>query len=156
MPSFSPDFKSLDEEGIRHGFCASTLTPTGANAEQRKRMMQIVREESQGKIMTSLIAGGTPDAAIASLANAANQVYAHFCTILGRRGDRRRQSGCRWDGSGSASARLSRTARWAVVASKAKPAGIGWVSFMPTTAGWLTFLYLICREKCGLVPTLFS
>jgi 4-hydroxy-tetrahydrodipicolinate synthase len=78
MPSFSPDFKSLDEEGIRRdvrqsirqGFCASTLTATGANAQQSERMMQIVREESGNKIMTSTIIGGSPDAAIASLTKA--------------------------------------------------------------------------------------
>jgi 4-hydroxy-tetrahydrodipicolinate synthase len=110
MPSFSPDFKSLDEEGIRHdvrqsirhGFCASTLSATGANAEQRKRMMQIVREESRDKIMTSVIIGGTPDAAIASLASAVkdgvsyalltfpgnlhpeseDEIYAHYRKII--------------------------------------------------------------------------
>jgi len=109
MPSFSADFKSLDEEGIRHdvrqcirhGHCATTLSATGANAEQRKRMMQIVREEAGKKIMTSAIIGGAPDAAIASLTTAAkdgvsyslvtypgnlrpeseDEVYAHFSKI---------------------------------------------------------------------------
>lgn len=78
MPSFSPDFKSLDEEGIRadvrqsirHGFCAMTITPTGTSAEQRARMLQVVRDEARDRILTSVIVGGTADAQIESLANA--------------------------------------------------------------------------------------
>lgn len=78
MPSFSPDFRNLDEAGIRHdvrqsirhGFCSSTVSPIGANVEQRKRLMEIVRDESKGKILTSLIVGGTADSAIESLAAA--------------------------------------------------------------------------------------
>src|ERR1700742_4306004 len=45
MPSFSADFRELDEEGIRHdvrqsikhGFCSSTVTAVGTTAEQRTR-----------------------------------------------------------------------------------------------------------------------
>jgi 4-hydroxy-tetrahydrodipicolinate synthase len=110
MPSFSPDFKNLDEAGIRHdvqqsikhGFCSSTVSPIGANGEQRKRLMEIVRDESKGKILTSLIVGGPADSAIESLAAAEkmgcshamvtfpsnlqpqseDEVYAHFRKIV--------------------------------------------------------------------------
>jgi 4-hydroxy-tetrahydrodipicolinate synthase len=110
MPSFTPDFKSLDEAGIRHdvrqsikhGFCSSTVSPTGANAEQRRRLMEIVRDESRDKILTSQIIGGSAEAAIESLAAAEkmgcthamvtfpgnlqpqseDEVYAHFRKVV--------------------------------------------------------------------------
>jgi 4-hydroxy-tetrahydrodipicolinate synthase len=110
MPSFSPDFKSLDEDGIRHdvrqsikhGFCSSMVVTIGANGEQSKRMMETVREESQGKIMTSTYAGGSAESAIESLAYAAkmgcsysllmfpdnlnpqteDEVYAHYRKVI--------------------------------------------------------------------------
>jgi hypothetical protein len=52
MPSFTPDFKNLDEEAIRHdirhrvrqGFTSCTVSANGANAEQTKRMWELVRE----------------------------------------------------------------------------------------------------------------
>jgi 4-hydroxy-tetrahydrodipicolinate synthase len=85
MPSFAPDFLSLDEDGIRHdvrqsirhGFSSCTVSATGANAAQRKRMMEIVREESQGKIETAVIVGGSADAAIEALAAAAKAGCSH-------------------------------------------------------------------------------
>jgi 4-hydroxy-tetrahydrodipicolinate synthase len=85
MPSFSPDFKSLDEAGIRHdvrqsirhGFFSSTVSPTGANAEQRTRLMEIVRDESGGKLLTSVITGGSAEAAIESLAAAGKAGCTH-------------------------------------------------------------------------------
>lgn len=85
MPSFSPDFKELDEAGIRHdvrqsirhGFCSSTVSPTGANAEQRKRLMEVVRDESQDKILTSLIVGGSAESAIESLSWAEKMGCSH-------------------------------------------------------------------------------
>ena len=110
MPSFTADFKSLDEDGIRHdvkqsikhGFTSCTVTAVGADAPQRTRMMEIVREESQGKIETAVIVGGTAEAAIESLAYAAkmgcshalvtypgnanpqteDEVYAHFRKVI--------------------------------------------------------------------------
>jgi len=56
MPTFTPDFKSLDEEGVRidvrhaiqQGFSSATVSANGANAEQTKRMWEIVREETAG------------------------------------------------------------------------------------------------------------
>ena len=85
MPSFSPDFKSLDEDGIRHdvrqsirhGFCGCTVSAVGANADQRRRMMEIVREESGDKILTSIIVGGNVEAAVQSLANAEKMGCSH-------------------------------------------------------------------------------
>ena len=85
MPTFAPDFKSLDEEGIRQdvrhrirqGFCETMVSATGANAEQSKRVNEIVREEAQGKMLISIIVGGDGDAAIASLENAAKRGVSH-------------------------------------------------------------------------------
>jgi len=110
MPSFTPDFKGLDEEGIRHdvrqsirhGFCSSTVSATGATAAQRERLMEVVRDESKGKILTSVIVGGSAESAIASLAAAEksgcthamvmypgnlqaqseDEVYAHFRKVV--------------------------------------------------------------------------
>jgi len=110
MPSFSRDFKALDEEGvrfdvrhrIRQGFCSTMVSATGATAEQRRRMMEIVGEETRGKMLLSVIAGGAPDAAVASLQDAAgrgcthamvtfpdglrpeteDQVYAHYRKVI--------------------------------------------------------------------------
>jgi 4-hydroxy-tetrahydrodipicolinate synthase len=106
MPSFSPDFKTLDEEGVRfdvrhrikQGFCSTLVSASGATAEQRRRMLEIVREETRGRMLHSVIVGGAPEAAIGSLQNAAaigcthalvtfpdslrpeteDQVYAHY------------------------------------------------------------------------------
>jgi 4-hydroxy-tetrahydrodipicolinate synthase len=110
MPSFSPDFSKLDEEGvrwdvrhrIRQGFCSTMVSASGATPEQRRRMMEIVREETRGKMLHSVIVGGAPDAAIKSLQNAAemgcthalvtfpdgarpeteDQVYAHYRQVV--------------------------------------------------------------------------
>src|SRR6185295_10548167 len=75
MPTFTPDFKGLDEEAIRQdvrhrirqGFCETMVSATGASADQSKRISEIVREEAQGKMLISVIVGGTAEAAIASL-----------------------------------------------------------------------------------------
>jgi 4-hydroxy-tetrahydrodipicolinate synthase len=68
MPSFTPDFKSLDEEGIRldirhrikQGFTSITVSANGANAEQSKRMWELVREEAGGKIGLGALGGDFP------------------------------------------------------------------------------------------------
>src|SRR5580698_7484292 len=67
FPSFTPDFKSLDEDGIRHdvrhsikqGFTSCTVSANGASAEQTKRMWELVREEAAGKIGMGAL-GGDP------------------------------------------------------------------------------------------------
>lgn len=63
MPSFTPDFRDLDEEGIRldvrnsiaHGFFSVTCTGLGLTEDERRRFMAIVADEAQGKI---LVGGG--------------------------------------------------------------------------------------------------
>ena len=65
LPSFTPDFKSLDEEAIRHdirhsikqGFTSCTVSANGANAQQSKRMWELVREEAAGKIGMGALGG---------------------------------------------------------------------------------------------------
>ncbi len=89
MPSFSPDFKNLDEAGIRHdvrqsvkhGFFSSTVSATGASPEQRSRLMEIVRDESRGKMLTSTIVGGSAESAIGALASAERMGCTHAMVI---------------------------------------------------------------------------
>ena len=65
FPSFSPDFMSLDEEGIRHdvrhsikqGFTSCTVSANGANPEQTRRIWELVREEAAGKIGMGALGG---------------------------------------------------------------------------------------------------
>jgi 4-hydroxy-tetrahydrodipicolinate synthase len=65
FPSFTPDFKGLDEDGIRHdirhsikqGFTSCTVSANGANAEQSKRMWELIREEAAGKIGMGALGG---------------------------------------------------------------------------------------------------
>jgi 4-hydroxy-tetrahydrodipicolinate synthase len=105
--SYTPDFKGLDEEGVRHdvrhrvkqGFCSTMLWSTGP---YRDRILQIFKEESKGKLLRSQIVGGSADAAIKALDTAAkegmthamvtfpgnlqpkteDEVYAHFRKVL--------------------------------------------------------------------------
>ena len=65
LPSFTPDFMSLDEEAIRHdirhaikqGFSSCTVSANGANAEQGRRMWELVREETAGKVGMGALGG---------------------------------------------------------------------------------------------------
>jgi 4-hydroxy-tetrahydrodipicolinate synthase len=65
FPSFTPDFLSLDEEGIRHdvrhsikqGFTSCTVSANGANPEQTRRMWELVRVEAAGKIGMGALGG---------------------------------------------------------------------------------------------------
>ncbi|MEO8100561.1 MAG: dihydrodipicolinate synthase family protein [Acidobacteriota bacterium] len=65
MPSFTPDFKALDEAGIRadiqhaiaQGFTSCTVSANGANAEQSRRMWQLLAEETAGKTGMGAIGG---------------------------------------------------------------------------------------------------
>jgi 4-hydroxy-tetrahydrodipicolinate synthase len=111
LPSFSPDFKNLDEDGIRHdvrqsirhGFCACTISASmGITSEHRRRLIEIARAESGNKIMISVTVGGTEESVIEALAHAEKtgcshalvmfpddlqpqseeEVYAHFRKII--------------------------------------------------------------------------
>ncbi len=64
MPSFSPDFKTLDEEGIRHdvrnsirhGFFSMLLSGVGIRGdEENRRFIKIVCEEAKGKLLTCVM-----------------------------------------------------------------------------------------------------
>ncbi|MBN1662438.1 MAG: dihydrodipicolinate synthase family protein [Deltaproteobacteria bacterium] len=64
MPSFTPDFKALDEEGIRHdvrnsirhGFFSMLISGIGVRTdEENKRFIKIVCEEANGKILTGVM-----------------------------------------------------------------------------------------------------
>jgi 4-hydroxy-tetrahydrodipicolinate synthase len=102
LPSFTPDFKSLDEDGIRldirhsikQGFTSCTVSANGANAEQARRMWELVREEAAGKIGMGALGGdlaylekmgctysmiGYPRGA---KAQTEDDVYAHFRKLI--------------------------------------------------------------------------
>jgi 4-hydroxy-tetrahydrodipicolinate synthase len=65
-PSFSADFKTLDEDGIRndvrnsirHGFFSSICGPVGVTHEEYKRLLEVVCAEARGKILTGAIVEG--------------------------------------------------------------------------------------------------
>jgi 4-hydroxy-tetrahydrodipicolinate synthase len=64
FPSFSPDLRELDEEGIRYdvnhlianGFASALVSPEscGMTFEERKRLVKIVCEEARGRIHVSV------------------------------------------------------------------------------------------------------
>jgi 4-hydroxy-tetrahydrodipicolinate synthase len=64
MPSFSPDFKTLDEDGIRHdvrnsirhGFFSIMLNPVGIRTEEEnKQFIKVACEQARGKILTGVM-----------------------------------------------------------------------------------------------------
>ena len=65
-PSFSADFKTLDEDGIRndvrnsirHGFFSSICGPVGVTPDEYKRVLELVCTEARGKILTGAIVEG--------------------------------------------------------------------------------------------------
>ena len=67
-PIFTPDFKSLDEEGIRidvqnsirHGFCSVFCMGLGISNEQYRRMIEVACDEAKGKIGVGASATGKP------------------------------------------------------------------------------------------------
>lgn len=60
--AYTPDFKDLDEDGIRHdvrqsirhGFFSSMCSGTGINLAERKRFVEIVCQEAAGRILTGV------------------------------------------------------------------------------------------------------
>jgi 4-hydroxy-tetrahydrodipicolinate synthase len=70
FPSYTPDFKTLDEEGIRNdvrnsirnGFFSSMPMPVGVSTEEHKQFIKIACDEAKGKILIGgLIAEKTSD-----------------------------------------------------------------------------------------------
>jgi 4-hydroxy-tetrahydrodipicolinate synthase len=64
MPSFSPDFKTLDEDGIRydvrnsirHGFFSMLLSGVGIRTDgENKQFIKITCEEAKGKLLTGVM-----------------------------------------------------------------------------------------------------
>ncbi len=60
--SYTPDFRDIDEEGvrhdvrqsIRHGFFSTMCSGTGLELNERKRLVQIVCEESGGRLLVGV------------------------------------------------------------------------------------------------------
>jgi 4-hydroxy-tetrahydrodipicolinate synthase len=67
-PSFSPDFKTLDEEGIRndvrnsirHGFFSVFCLRIGLNTAEYKTMIKVACDEAKGKILVGAGIAGKP------------------------------------------------------------------------------------------------
>jgi 4-hydroxy-tetrahydrodipicolinate synthase len=65
IPSFSPDFKTLDAEGIRNdvrnsirqGFFSTTCIPVAVSTEEHKQFLKIACDEAKGKILAGDIIG---------------------------------------------------------------------------------------------------
>lgn len=79
LPSYSPDFKTLDEEGIRNdvrnsvrqGFFSTTCIPVGVSTEEHKQFLKIACEEAKGKILSGdIIAEKTEEGDMAMIAHA--------------------------------------------------------------------------------------
>jgi 4-hydroxy-tetrahydrodipicolinate synthase len=92
VPSFTPDFKNLDEEGIRHdvrqsikhGFCGSYVSAIslGLDAYQN-RFLEIARDEAKSKILMSFSnTSASVEAAIDSLVYAEKLGYSHVLLIF--------------------------------------------------------------------------
>lgn len=90
MPSFTPDLKALDEEGIRHdvrmgireGFF-STLCPEVPvlSRDERRRFMEIVCDEAQGQINVAVMLLGETLAETIALAEDAERAGIGHATL---------------------------------------------------------------------------
>ncbi|MBU4317391.1 MAG: hypothetical protein KKF30_08965 [Proteobacteria bacterium] len=57
FPSMTPDFKDIDEEGVRidmqnsikHGFCSAMTFPVGMNAKTHEQFINVACDEAKGK-----------------------------------------------------------------------------------------------------------
>jgi len=66
LPSFTPDFRHLDEEAIRndvrhavrHGFVSTTVLGTGLTRVERARALEVAADEGRGKILIGTTVGG--------------------------------------------------------------------------------------------------
>lgn len=92
LPSFTPDLKDLDEEGIRrdvrksidHGFFSSFVTAVGLTPEERRRFTEIAADEAGDRILLSSGGGGggSLEAAVAQLENAQRIGLSHVMFSL--------------------------------------------------------------------------
>ena len=93
LPSFTPNYESLDEAGIRHdvresirhGFFSVFATGVGLRDEaERRRFVEVIVDEAGEEILVSLGAGGgrTIDESIASLQRAAELGCSHVMYSL--------------------------------------------------------------------------
>jgi len=65
FPSFTPDFKEIDEEGVRldvqnsikHGFGAVMTFPVGVNPKTHEQFINVLCDEAKGKILAADIIG---------------------------------------------------------------------------------------------------
>jgi len=93
IPSYSPDFKKLDEEGIRndvrnsirHGFFSTTCIPVGVSTEEHKQFLTIACDEAKGKILAGDIVGEkTEEADMAMIAHAEKVGCTHLLIVPNR------------------------------------------------------------------------
>lgn len=87
LPSYSPDFKKLDEEGIRndvrnsirHGFFSTTCIPVGVSTEEHKQFLSIACDEAKGKMLAGdIVAEKTEEADMAMIAHAEKAGCTHL------------------------------------------------------------------------------
>lgn len=91
LPSFTPDFRGLDEAGIRHdvrhavrqGFVSTMPMYLGLTAAERRQMLEIVSDEARDKILvTTTASGGTTAERVESIEHAeragASQLFVSF------------------------------------------------------------------------------
>ena len=70
MPSFTPDLKALDEEGIRHdvrmskrhGFFSVFVAPVGLTSQEQLQMIKVAVDEAGDDLLVSFIAESGDDA----------------------------------------------------------------------------------------------
>jgi 4-hydroxy-tetrahydrodipicolinate synthase len=78
-PSYAPDVEGLDEEAIRadvrtsvaHGFCSSLPVAIGGDASEYRRMIEIVADEAEGDMLTTVAVSGELEDDVALLEHAA-------------------------------------------------------------------------------------
>ena len=93
LPSFTPDFRSLDEDGIRrdveasirHGFFASSCTDIGLTLDESKRFSAVVADAAAGRILCGTILQRTTFEENLELLRAAEQAgHAHAFVVYPR------------------------------------------------------------------------
>ncbi|MDA8140506.1 MAG: dihydrodipicolinate synthase family protein [Desulfobacteraceae bacterium] len=93
MPSFSPDFKNLDEAGIRHdvrtgirhGFFSVCCIPVGVTTEEHKAFLKTACEEAHGQILVGdIVAEATLAGDLAMIAFAETVGCTHLLLAPGR------------------------------------------------------------------------